>query len=58
MQFGGRESTGEGARQACALALILTGSVLTDARPNDPPAEDNQLAAAIIDVARPNNLSL
>jgi hypothetical protein len=38
------------------FALILTGSVLTNARPNAPPAEANQLAAAIIDVARSNNL--
>jgi hypothetical protein len=39
------------------FALILTGSVLTNARPDDPPADPNQLAAAIIDVARSNNLS-
>jgi hypothetical protein len=39
------------------FALILTGSVLTNARPDDPPTEANQLAAAIIDVARSNNLS-
>ena len=39
------------------FALILTGSVLTNARPDDPPAKANQLAAAIIDVARSNNLS-
>jgi hypothetical protein len=39
------------------FALILTGSVLTNARPDDPPAEPNQLAAAIIDVARSNDLS-
>jgi hypothetical protein len=39
------------------FALILTGSVLTNTRSDDPPAEANQLAAAIIDVARSNNLS-
>lgn len=39
------------------FALILTGSVLANARPDDPPADANQMAAAIIDVARSNNLS-
>jgi len=39
------------------FALILTGSVLTNARPDEPAADANQLAAAIIAVAQSNNLS-
>jgi hypothetical protein len=38
------------------FALILGGSILTNARPADPPADAEQMAAAVINVARSNNL--
>jgi hypothetical protein len=39
------------------FALILGGSVLANARPTNPPAEAEQLAAAVINVARSNDLT-
>ena len=39
------------------FALILGGSALANARPTNPPAEAGQLAAAVINVARSNDLT-
>jgi hypothetical protein len=39
------------------FALILGGSVLANARPTTPPAKAEQLAAAVINVARSNDLT-
>lgn len=39
------------------FAVILVGSVLTNARPGYPPAGAEQLRAAVIDLARSNDLT-
>lgn len=39
------------------FALIMGGSILTNARPADPPADAEQMAAVVINVARSNNLT-
>jgi hypothetical protein len=47
------------ARMGHALfALVLGGSVLANARPTQPPAEAEQLVAAVINVARSHDLTL
>jgi hypothetical protein len=47
------------ARMGHALfALVLGGSVLANARPTHPPAEAEQLVAAVINVARSHDLTL
>ena len=50
------ETVDEGACRSYAIRTDFAGLILTNARPADPPADAEQMAAAVINVARSNNL--